>query len=246
MLASAQRNPLRDVFFGETHIHTSWSFDAYVFGNTLTGPEDAYQFALGKPIRHPAGYMVQMKRPLDFAAVTDHSEYMGTVRLANDPQSDLSKLPIARQLTVKSKDDIQKVYLFLATTILKNEPIKELVSPEVAGSVWKRVADIADKYNQPGTFTTFAAYEWSSTPDNRNLHRNVIFKDSKKIPTVPFTAMDSTHPEDLWNWMDGQRKAGNELLGHLAQREPLRWRRCFRWKSTARAGRSMPRGRNPG
>ena len=72
MLACAQGNPLRDVFFGETHIHTSWSFDAYVFGNTLTGPEDAYQFALGKPIRHPAGYMVQLKRPLDFAAVTDH------------------------------------------------------------------------------------------------------------------------------------------------------------------------------
>ena len=210
--APAKPNSLRDVFFGETHIHTSWSFDAYVFGNTLTGPEDAYQFALGKPIRHPAGYMVQMKRPLDFAAVTDHSEYMGTVRLANDPQSDLSKLPIARQLTVKSKDDIQKIYLFLATTILKNEPIKELVSPEVAGSVWRRVADIADKFYKPGTFTTFAAYEWSSTPDNRNLHRNVIFKDSKKIPTVPFTAIDSTQPEDLWSWMDGQRKAGNELL----------------------------------
>ena len=91
--APAKPNPLRDVFFGETHIHTSWSFDAYVFGNTLAGPEDAYQFALGKPIRHPAGYMVQMKRPLDFAAVTDHSEYMGTIRLANDPHSDLSKLP---------------------------------------------------------------------------------------------------------------------------------------------------------
>ena len=210
--APAKPNPLRDVFFGETHIHTSWSFDAYVFGNTLTGPEDAYQFALGKPIRHPAGYMVQMKRPLDFAAVTDHSEYMGTVRLANDPQSDLSKLPIARQLTVKSKDDIQKVYLFLATTILKNEPIKELVSPEVAGSVWRRVADTADTFYKPGTFTTFAAYEWSSTPDNRNLHRNVIFKDSKKTPIVPFTAIDSTQPEDLWSWMDGQRKAGNELL----------------------------------
>ena len=212
MLACAQGNSLRDLFFGETHIHTSWSFDAYVFGNTLAGPEDAYQFALGKPIRHPAGYMVQMKRPLDFAAVTDHSEYMGTIPLANDPQSDLSKLPIARQLTVKSKDDIQKIYLFLATTIAKNEPIKELVSPEVAGSVWRRVADIADKFYKPGKFTTFAAYEWSSTPDNRNLHRNVIFKDSKKIPTVPFTAMDSTHPEDLWSWMDGQRKAGNELL----------------------------------
>ena len=61
-VAHAERNPLRDVFFGETHIHTAWSFDAYVFGNTLAGPEEAYQFALGKPIRHPAGFMVQASR----------------------------------------------------------------------------------------------------------------------------------------------------------------------------------------
>ena len=212
LLAHAEKNPLRDVFFGETHIHTSWSFDAYTFGNTLAGPEEAYQYELGKPIRHPGGYMVQMKRPLDFAAVTDHSEYMGTVRLANDPSSELSKLPIAEKLKVQSREDIEKVYLFVGTSLLKNEPIKELVSPEVAGSVWKRIADIADKYYQPGKFTTFAAYEWTSTPDNRNMHRNVIFKDSKKIPSLPFTSIDSTHPEDLWNWMDGQRKAGNDLL----------------------------------
>ena len=211
LLAHAQKNPLRDVFFGETHLHTSWSFDAYVFGNTLAGPEEAYQYALGKPIKHPAGYMVQLKRPLDFQAVTDHSEYMGTVRLANDPQSDLSKLPIAEKLRVRSKEDIQKVYLFLATSLLTG-PIPELTSPEVAGSVWKRVVEIADKYNQPGKFTTFAAYEWSSTPDNRNLHRNILFKDTKKVPSLPFSAIDSDQPEELWKWMDGQRKAGNEVL----------------------------------
>ena len=209
--AHADRDPLRNVYFGETHVHTSWSFDAYVFGNTLAGPEDAYQYALGKPIRHPGGYMVQIKRPLDFLAVTDHSEYMGTVRLANDPQSDLSKLPIAEKLKVRSREDIQKVYLFLATSII-TEPVTELIRPEVAGSVWKRVVEIADKYNQPGRFTTFAAYEWSSTPDNRNLHRNILFKDTKKVPSLPFTAIDSDQPEDLWKWMDGQRKAGNELL----------------------------------
>ncbi len=209
--ALAQKNTLRDVFFGETHIHTSWSFDAYVFGNTLAGPEEAYEYALGKPIKHPGGYMVQIKRPLDFAAVTDHSEYMGTVRLANDPQSALSKLPIAEKLQVRNREDIQKVYLFLATSII-TEPVKELISPEVAGSVWKKVVEIADKYNQPGKFTTFAAYEWSSTPNNRNLHRNILFKDTKKVPSLPFSSIDSDQPEDLWKWMDGQRKAGNELL----------------------------------
>ena len=72
------------------------------------------------------------------------------------------------------------MYLFLATSLLENEPIKELATREVAGSVWKQSSRIADKYYQPGKFTTFAAYEWTSTPDNRNMHRNVIFRDSKQ------------------------------------------------------------------
>ena len=208
----AQGNPERNAYFGQTHVHTSWSFDAYVFGNTITGPEEAYKYALGQPIKHPGGYMVQLKRPLDFQAVTDHAEYVGTVRLANDPSSAISKLPIAEKLKVRSKDDIQKIYLFLGASMLKNEPIKELLDPQVAGNVWKQTVAIADKYYQPGKFTTFAAYEWTSTPNNMNLHRNVIFKDTKKVPELPFSSIDSTHPEDLWAWMDAQRRAGNELL----------------------------------
>jgi hypothetical protein len=210
--ASAQRNPERNVYFGQTHIHTSWSFDAYVFGTTITGPEDAYKYALGQPIKHPGGYMVKIKRPLDFQAVTDHSEYMGVVSLAGDPNSDISKLPIADKLKVRNKEDIQKIYLFLGASIIKGTPIKELTDPKVAGSVWKQIVAIADKYYQPGKFTTFAGYEWTSTPNNMNMHRNVIFKDSERVPDVPFSAMDSTHPEDLWAWMDAQRRAGNELL----------------------------------
>ena len=81
MLATSGRaapNPDRDCFFGETHVHTSWSFDAYTFGNTLAGPEDAYKYALGQPIKHPAGYEVKITKPLDFMGVTDHAEYVGT------------------------------------------------------------------------------------------------------------------------------------------------------------------------
>ncbi|MGB0002767.1 MAG: DUF3604 domain-containing protein [Candidatus Acidiferrales bacterium] len=210
--ARVAQNPEREAYFGETHVHTSWSFDAYVFGNTKAGPEDAYKYAMGESIDHPAGYKVKITRPLDFMAVTDHAEYIGVVPLANDPNSPISKLPIAEKLKVRSKDDILRVYMFLGTSLIKSEPIHELVSPEIAGSVWKDVVAVADKYYQPGKFTTFAAYEWTSAPDNRNLHRNIIFKDSKKVPGAPFSALDSDHPEDLWNWMDTQRKAGNELL----------------------------------
>ena len=111
--ALAAPNPERDVFFGETHVHTSWSFDAYTFGNTLTGPEDAYKYALGQPIKHPAGYEVKITKPLDFMGVTDHAEYVGAVKLANDPESPISKLPIAEKLKVRTPEDIQKVYLFI-------------------------------------------------------------------------------------------------------------------------------------
>jgi hypothetical protein len=145
--ASAQKNPLRDAYFGETHMHTSWSFDAYVFGNIKTGPEDAYKFAMGEPIEHPGGYQVKITRPLDFMAVTDHAEYAGTVRLANDPDSPISKLPIAEKLKVKELDDIQRIYLFLGTSIIYSTYsinfVKLLfsVAPQADGSTTERLGD---------------------------------------------------------------------------------------------------------
>jgi len=210
--ASAQDNPDRQAFFGETHVHTSWSFDAYIFGNTLTGPADAYAYAKGQTIKHPLGYDIKIETPLDWMGVTDHSEYVGTVRLANEPGSAISKLPIAQKLIVRKPEDIQRIYLWLGTTITENKPIQELISPDVAGSVWKQNIEIADKANEPGKFTAFCSYEWTSTPNNRNMHRNIFFRDCAKVPELPFSSINSDKPEDLWGWMDGQRKAGNELL----------------------------------
>src|SRR5262245_55642222 len=211
-VAVAQGAPHRKAFFGETHVHTSWSFDAYIFGNHFTGPDDAYKYAKGQPIKHPMGYDIKITTPLDWMGVTDHSEYVGTVRLANEPGSAISKLPIAKELIVHTPADIQRIYLLLGTTMIEQKPIKELVSPEVAGSVWKQNNDFADKANEPGKFTAFCAYEWTSTPDNRNMHRNVFFKDCAKVPVQPFSSLDSVDPTDLWSWMDGQRKSGNDLL----------------------------------
>jgi len=206
-------NPDRDVFFGQTHTHTSWSMDAYLIGNHITTPEDAYKYSMGMPVKHPAGFEVQLKgRPLDFQGVTDHSEYAGVIALANDPTSDLSKLPIAKKVKADTPEQFNAVFQWIAGSLAKREPIKELLDPAVAGSVWKKNNDIADMYYKPGKFTTFAAYEWTATPNFQNMHRNVFFRDSKHVPVLPYTAIDSTNPEDLWAWMDGQRKAGNELL----------------------------------
>jgi len=211
--ASAQGNPERNAYFGQTHQHTSWSLDAYILGNTLAGPDDSYKYATGQPIKHPAAnYMVKITRPLDFQGVTDHAEYAGVMSLANDPSSSISKLPIAQRLKAKTPQEVSQVFSFLAGTIAKQEPVKELLSPEVAGTVWKQNNIIADKYNKPGKFTTFCSYEWTSMPNNQNMHRNVFFKDCAKVPELPFSALQSDKAEDLWAWMDGQRKAGNEVL----------------------------------
>lgn len=113
--ASAQRNPERNAYFGQTHQHTSWSLDAYILGNTLAGPEDSYKYAIGQPIKHPAAnYMVKITRPLDFHGVTDHAEYVGMMSLANDPSSPISKLPIAAKLRAKTPEEVMKVFQFLA------------------------------------------------------------------------------------------------------------------------------------
>lgn len=202
----------RNAYFGQTHQHTSWSLDAYILGNTATGPEEAYQYSMGQTIRHPAGYDIQIKTPLDFQGVTDHSEYVGVIRLANDPNSPLSKLPIAAKLRVTRDNSVMQIFQWMAGSIAQGKPITELLDPSITESVWQQNIAIAEKYNKPGTFTTFCAYEWTAMPQNQNMHRNVFFKDCKDLPRAPFTAVDSDHPEDLWTWMDGQRKNGIELL----------------------------------
>jgi len=215
MQAGAQTaGPERHAFFGETHVHTSWSLDAFAMGNTLTTPGDAYKYFKGEPIQHPLGFDVKIDTPLDWAGVTDHSEYAGVVNLANEPGSAVSKIPEAAPLILqaKTKQEMERVALYAINTLASGPPIEALMAPAIAGEVWKRNVALADQANEPGKFTAFCSYEWTSMPNNMNLHRNIFFEDCAKVPAMPFSALDSKHPVDLWTWMDGQRKAGNELL----------------------------------
>ncbi|HMN75567.1 MAG TPA: DUF3604 domain-containing protein [Burkholderiaceae bacterium] len=207
-----QPNPLRNAYFGETHQHTSWSFDAFIFGNTKTTPADSYKYAKGETIMHPMGYPIEIVTPLDWMGVTDHAEYVGVVQMANDPKSELHNTPLGQKLIVHGPEDIQRVYLLLGNSMIDGKPFQELMKPAVAGTVWKRNNDMADAANEPGKFTAFCSYEWTSTPDNRNMHRNVFFKDCAKVPELPYSSLESTNPADLWNWMDDQRKSGSTLL----------------------------------
>jgi Protein of unknown function (DUF3604) len=212
--AAAQGTPERKAFFGEQHIHTSWSVDAWLFGNHLTGPDDALKYAQGATIKHPLGYDIKIEQPLDWMGVTDHSEYVGITKEANTPGSAVSKMPQAQPLILKDPNDpadVEKVFNYLVSLVSK-PPIKAFMSPQVAGTIWKQNVQIADENNKPGTFTAFCSYEFTSQYNFRNLHRNVYFRDCAKVPEQPYSALDSWHPEDLWKWMDTQREAGNEVL----------------------------------
>jgi hypothetical protein len=212
--ARVEKNPDRNAYFGEEHIHTSWSVDAWLMGNRLTGPDDALKYAQGQTIKHPLGYDIKIETPMDFMGVTDHSEYVGVTKEANTPGSALSKLPEAQPLILKdpnNQEDIQKTFTYLVN-MLSKAPVKAFMSPEVAGSIWKDNVKIADANNHPGKFTAFCSYEYTSQNNNINLHRNIFFRDCTHVPEQPYSAMDSWHPEDLWKWMDAQRQAGNQVL----------------------------------
>jgi len=193
------RNPDREAYFGETHVHTSWSLDAWLIGNRITDPSDAYRYFKGEPIKHPMGYEVKIDTPLDWAGVTDHSEYVGVMKLANDPTSSISKLPAAQPLVIKANtpQEIQRIFEYAVRVLMGGPPVKALMSPEIADTVWKENVAIADRANQPGKFTAFCSYEWTAMPNNMNLHRNIFFKDCAKVPPMPFSALDSSHPVDL-------------------------------------------------
>jgi hypothetical protein len=184
VVAVAEPNPERNAYFGEEHIHTSWSVDAWVMGNRLTGPGEALKYAQGESIKHPMGFDIKIDTPLDFMGVTDHAEYVGVTKQANTPGSYVSKLPEAQPMIMKdpsSQEEQQKVFSYLLK-LAASPPVKAFMDPKVTSSVWKENVKLADENNHPGKFTAFCSYEWTSMPGQRNLHRNIFFRDCAKVP----------------------------------------------------------------
>jgi len=205
------RNSLRNAYFGDTHVHTSWSPDAFM-SNVRVTPDDAYHYALGDSIPHVGtGYVRLHGGPLDFYAVTDHSEYMSVLPGMLDSANPLSRHPIAIDMNSGDPERQQQALQRIVGSIVAAKPIPALMAPAVVRQVWQRIQETAERYNRPGTFTTFIGYEWTSNFRNRNLHRNVLFRGTQ-VTEVPFTAFDSRRPEDLWRYMDAARARGIQLL----------------------------------
>ena len=205
--SAPQPNPLRNAYFGDLHVHTRFSMDAYIF-EVRASPDDAYRFARGAPLLHPAGHTMQLRRPLDFQAVTDHGILLGVLPAMDDPEDPLYQLPIAKELReLGHAEGFQR-----ALQAYRAGEFHEIDAAQTNRSAWQRIVESAEQHNDPGAFTTFIGYEYTTAAsDQGNLHRNVIFRGSE-APDVPFTAMDSNNPEDLWAWLDGLRAEGVEAL----------------------------------
>jgi len=217
-------NPDRLAFFGDLHVHTVYSFDAYAFG-TMSTPYDAYRFARGEPLTHPGGFELQLKQPLDFYAVTDHAMFLGVMQAAGDTSTAFSKLDVAKPINDLNAPDnlgllsiiprIRAFSTFLPQIVsdVMDETVDREVVLEITRGAWQDTIDAAELYNEPGRFTTFVAYEYTSSSDDRgNLHRNVIFRSADRLPAEPFSRFHSQNPEGLWDWMDDLRAQGIESL----------------------------------
>lgn len=217
-------NAKRNAYFGDLHVHTTYSFDAFAFG-TLATPYDAYRYAKGEAIKHPGGFDVQLREPLDFYAVTDHAMFLGMVPEAADPTTDLAKIEAYKPLhnlnapenlnlqSIPSRSAAFSTFIPKTVQGLADGTIDLELALGVIHSAWLDIIRAAEKHYEPGKFTTFIAYEYTSSTDDRgNLHRNVIFKGADKVPSIPFSRFHSQNPEGLWDWMDDLREQGIEAL----------------------------------
>jgi hypothetical protein len=182
--------------------------DAFAFG-TRTTPEDSFKFAMGEPVEY-FGRQWKRAAPLDFLAVTDHAEYLGTVRESINPNGPFAKTEWYTAMTSSDPKVGAQAFTKLLGSTMVNKPIPEFNNPELLKSAWEKYSAIPDKYYKPGKFTTFVGFEWTSMPGAQNLHRCVIFAD--KGAAMPFTAFESVDPEELWRYLEGQRKLGLDVI----------------------------------
>ena len=204
----------RNVYFGDTHVHSSWSADAGNMGNRRIGPDEVYRFARGETVTAHNGEPVRLKRPLDFLLLSDHAEYLGVMNMLDRDDPVLLATETGRRWSKWRKNgEHLKVFGEFGLALLKG--VDAIQSDAVEETNWSRVVANADRWNEPGTFTAFIGYEWTSTPDGDNLHRNVILADDASLAgqVVPTSSIKDPTPESLWAWMAAyEEKTGGRVL----------------------------------
>ncbi len=224
----AQRNFPSRVYWGDTHLHTSLSLDAGLFGNIL-GPEEAWRFARGEEVVSSTGLPVKLGRPLDWMVLTDHTDLMG---IAPDIQQGKPNI-VANAKGREWHEGFKKggkaageAAFDLITNFAQGTIPDDLMNDyapgsPVSNSVWDRIVDAAETYNEPGRFTAFIGFEWTSVPKGFNLHRNVILRDGKLrasqvIPLTTLAPLGSTDPLVLYEWLQAYEDKTNGQAMALA------------------------------
>ena len=204
----------RNVYFGDTHVHSSWSADAGNMGNRRIGPDEVYRFARGETVTAHNGQPVRLKRPLDFFLLSDHAEYLGVMNMLDQDDPILLATETGRRWSKWRKNgEHLKVFAEFGVALLQG--VDAIRSDAVEETNWSRVVANADRWNEPGTFTAFIGYEWTSTPGGKNLHRNVIIADdaSRAGQVIPTSSVKDPTPESLWAWMgEYEAKTGGRVL----------------------------------
>jgi hypothetical protein len=202
------------VYWGDTHLHTGLSPDAGIFGNT-TGPDEAYRFARGEQVRSSRGLPLKLSRPLDWLVVTEHSDAMGFATDIRQGAPNILAFDKGREWydgLQAGGDRAAAAAVNLITTFSQGKLPPEMMVEYLPGgarfaSVWEQIVDAAERYNEPGRFTAFIGYEWTSVPQGNNLHRNVVYRDNadralQKLPMVTIAPFGSTDPLELYKWME--------------------------------------------
>jgi hypothetical protein len=205
------------VYWGDTHLHTSYSTDAGMVG-TRVSPADAYRFARGEEVTTSTGQRARLVRPLDFLVVADHSENLGLAPMIAESNRDLLQTEYGRKLhdLVKAGKGYEAFRLWGMEGIAKNRDV--INQPKMQRTIWDRQIETADSFNDPGVFTALIGYEWTSINNMKNpsnLHRVLIFKeDARKAGQIlPFSTFDSEDPEKLWEFMQAyEDKTGGSVL----------------------------------
>ncbi len=203
------------VYWGDTHLHTSLSSDAAAAGNKV-GIDDAYRFARGEKIKSTTGVEAKLARPLDFLVIADHSDGMGFFDLINNGDEVMMKTPEGKRWkAMLDAGKFNEARLDIIKTFAQGKLSFKTNDPAMMEPVWKSVVDAAERYNDPGTFTAFIGYEWTSLIKGNNLHRVVIYRDNadKTLYQLPYTNEDSSDPEKLWDNLENYEKTtGGRVL----------------------------------
>jgi hypothetical protein len=207
------------VYWGDQHLHTSWSADAAAAG-TVIGPEEGLRFAMGEEIKNNLGNPVKLKRPLDWLCVSDHSDGMGVAAAIKEGDPLLLADPLLKKWNEGMNSTDPKVQKEVQNDMVRSQSTGKLPKVITDGTfsktIWEKNCDIVDKYNQPGKFTAFVAYEWTSNyQGGNNLHRNIIYRGNgtEAKAVIPENTFVSSDPESLWKWMDAyEKKTGGRIL----------------------------------